>query len=59
MNLSPASPTGATSIIVAVCAFSKWVELGALENVDSECTTRWFHDNIICRFGLPAIVRTD
>ena len=27
--------------------------------MDAETIRRWFHENIVCRYGLPSIVRTD
>ena len=59
VNMTPASPTGATSIILAVDAFTKWIELGVLQNLNSHETTIWFHDHISCRYGTPFLVRSD
>ena len=39
--------------------FCKWPELGKVVRLDSGEVTRWFHCNIVCRYGLPAMVRTD
>ena len=39
-------------IIVATCMFSKWVEAGALPNRSSEMVSKWFHTNILCRYGI-------
>lgn len=58
-NLVPASPSGATEIVVAIDPFSKWVEGAAIDNLDSHHTALFFDHNILCRYGCPAIVRTD
>ena len=42
-----------------MCVFCKWPELGKVVRLDSGEVTRWFHCNIVCRYGLPAMVRTD
>ena len=42
-----------------VCVFYKWPELDKVVCLDSREGTRWFHCNIVCRYGLPAMVRTD
>ena len=57
--MKPAAPDGARDIIVAVDTFSKWVELGTVTRLDSTNVTRWFHANIVCRYGLPGLIRTD
>ena len=36
-----------------------WVELGVPTRVDAETIRRWFHENIVCRYRVPGIVRTD
>lgn len=59
VRLQPVSPDGCAHIIVAVCAFTKWVEAAAVRNVDSATTARFLHEHIICRYGVPGIVRTD
>ena len=57
--MKPVVPDGESDIIVAVDTFSKWVELGTVIHLDSTNIARWFHANIICRYGLPGLVRTD
>ena len=42
-----------------MCVFCKWPELGKVVRLDSGEVIRWFHCNIVCRYGLPAMVRTD
>jgi hypothetical protein len=58
-NLTPAGPNGEVHAIVAVDPFTKWVELGAISDKSSATVTSWFHREITCRFGTPAIVRVD
>jgi hypothetical protein len=58
-HLSPASPSGATSVIVAIDPFTKFVEAGALDNLRATTVTEWFHETIVCRYGVPKWVRCD
>ena len=58
VQMRPAASDGASDIIMAVDAFSKWVELGTRTRLDSTNITRWFHANIICRYKLPGLIRT-
>ena len=46
-------------LIVAVCAFSKWVEAGPLPHKRSATIARWFHNEVVCRYGSPMLVRSD
>ena len=39
--------------------FCKWVELGLLKDLMSASVRDWFHENIVCRYGMPATVRCD
>ena len=57
--MTPPGPNGECHCIIAVDVMSKWVELGALVDKSSHTITRWFHDNITCRFGTPRLVRCD
>lgn len=50
---------GNTAIIVAVCAYSKWVLAKAIPNVDSTQTSQFFRDEMLTMFGAPDIVKTD
>lgn len=52
------SPDGADHIIVAVDPFTKWVEASPISK-DSHNTANWFHKEIICRYGVPTVVRSD
>ena len=39
--------------------FTKWVEIGAIASVDAAMVRRCFHKNIVYRYGVPGMVRTD
>ena len=58
VQMRPTAPNGARDIIVLVETFSKWVELGTVTHLDSTNITHWFYANIVCRYGLPELVRT-
>lgn len=55
----PPAPDGADHIIIAVDPFTKWVEAGTVPNKNSFETAAWFHKEIVCRYGLPSVVRSD
>lgn len=55
----PSREDGARHVILAVDPFSKWVEGGVMENLKAETVITWFHDNVVCRYGIPLWVRTD
>lgn len=44
---------------MAVDPFSKWVEIGTVRTLNSHETAEWLHQHVVCRYGLPATVRTD
>jgi hypothetical protein len=46
-------------MIVAVCPFSKWIEAAPLPDKRSHTVMSWFHEQIICRFGVPWGIRID
>ena len=46
-------------LVVAVCSFSKYVELCPLTHKTSSNVANWFLQNIIVRYGRPNAVRTD
>ena len=57
--MSPPAPDGARNILVVVDTFTKWVEIGTVQWLDSIHVTMWFHANIVCRYGLLGLVHTD
>ena len=44
---------------MTVCVLTKWVEIGAIASIDAATVRKWFHKNIVCRYGVPGMVRTD
>lgn len=46
-------------MIVACDAFTKWVEAGPIASKSSSDTARWLHSEIVCRYGVPAVIRCD
>ena len=59
VKLRPAGPNGEQYVVVAICAFSKWLEVGLLNRKDAATISRWFHNNIACPYGTPLLVRSD
>ncbi len=57
-NLPPGK-NGETILIVAVCMFSKWVEAAPLVDRKSSTTAAWVHQSIVCRYGVPRVIRCD
>ena len=57
--LKSAAPNGATHIVVAVDTFTKWVEARTVPMKKSTEMAIWFHSEVVCRYGIPAIVRSD
>ena len=57
--LKPAAPDGATHVVVAVDTFTKWIEAGTVTLKNSYEMAIWFHAHVVCRYGLPAVVRSD
>jgi hypothetical protein len=56
--LQPLAPDGSDHIVVAVDPFTKWVEAAPIHK-DSYNTASWFHREVVCRYGVPTIVRSD
>ena len=59
VNFTPPAPDGATDVILAVDPFTKWVEIGTVPTLNSHEVAEWFHREVVCRYGVPARVRTD
>ena len=45
--------------MVCINPFSHWIEIGALPSLNSHEVAKWFHNEIVCRYGLPLIVWSD
>ena len=58
-NLVPRGPNSERYLIVAVCAYTKWLEAGALTGKLAKDIADWVHANIVCHFGVPLVIRTD
>jgi hypothetical protein len=57
--LTPAGKYSETTMVVAVCPFSKWVEAAPLTDKSSHTVMQWLHKDIVCRFGVPWGIRVD
>jgi Integrase core domain len=57
--MQPSRVDGAQHIVIAIDPFSKWIEGGVVPNLKADTITTWFHDNVVCRYGVPQWVRTD
>ena len=55
----PKTSEGFRYVIVAVFSFTKWPEATSLKVRTSRKIMEWFHENVVCRFGTPEVVRTD
>ena len=45
--------------MVCINPFSRWLEIGALPSLNSHEVAQWFHNEIVCRYGLSLIVWSD
>ena len=45
--------------MVAIDAYSKWVEAKAIPHPNSTLVSKFFLEDILARFGAPLAVRTD
>ena len=59
VGLQPPVPNGVTVIVIAIDAWTKWVEYRIITPLDSHETSRFLHEDIICRYGVPAVIRCD
>ena len=58
-GLQPPHPSGTMSILVTADMHGKWTEAGKVHPLTSHVTAEFLHDNVICRFGVPDLVRMD
>ncbi len=58
-HLAPATPSGATALVVAVDPFSKFVEAAPVDDLKAATVAEWFHSSIVCRYGVPRWIRCD
>ena len=59
VGLQPPAPNGGTVVVIAIDAWTKWVEYRIINPLDSCETSRFLHEDIICCYGLPAVVWCD
>ena len=52
-------PYGAEVIVIAVDAWLKWLECHALPHFRSDATVAFLYEEIIARYGTPAVARHD
>ncbi|KAK0604330.1 hypothetical protein LWI29_014567 [Acer saccharum] len=55
----PAAPGGVVYMLVLTDYFTKWVEIGAYQQVRDTEVRNFIWKNIICRFGVPKEIVTD
>ncbi|XP_026399417.1 uncharacterized protein LOC113295283 [Papaver somniferum] len=55
----PTAPGGVKYLLVATDYFTKWVEAVALVRTEAAHVHRFIRENIICRFGVPAMIVSD
>ena len=58
-HLEPPGRNGETTMVVAVCPFSKWVEAAPLVDKSAQTTVQWLHSEIVCRYRVPVAIRVD
>ena len=44
-------------VVIAIDAWTKWVEYRIINPLDSRETSRFLHEDIICCYGVPAVIR--
>ncbi|XP_027772353.1 uncharacterized protein LOC114076852 [Solanum pennellii] len=57
--IEPAASNGHRFILVAIDYFTKWVEVASYKAVTKKVVTDFFHNNLICHFGVPESLITD
>ncbi|XP_015060432.1 uncharacterized protein K02A2.6-like [Solanum pennellii] len=56
--IEPKSSNGHRFILVAIDYFTKWVEAVTFMSVTKKVVVDFIHFNIICRFGIPMVIKT-
>lgn len=59
MGKFPKARNGYEFLVLAVDYFSKWIEARALTHRTEESVIKFFHESILCRFGVPRAVVTN
>ena len=47
------------NIVMAINVFTKWPEAAALTQLGSQQITHWFYTEVVCKYGVPQVVRVD
>lgn len=55
----PTAPGGVKYLLAATDYFTKWVEAVALVRTEASQVRRFIWENIVCRFGIPAMIISD
>ena len=55
----PTSEEGYRYVVIAMDSFTKWPEASPLIERSSTSLAKWLHENIVCRYGCPSVIRTD
>ena len=55
----PEDKDGDSVLAVAVDCFSKWVEIAKLPSKEPGVVAGWFEREILARYGVPNVIRTD
>ncbi len=58
-GLDPPAPNGGTTVVLAIDAWSKWIEYRVINPLDSRETALFLYEDIVSRFGVPAFIRCD
>lgn len=58
-KMNPPAADSTRYLVVCICVFSIWVEMGFLQTKRATEVARWFHLNITYRFGVPLAVQSD
>ena len=59
IGMMPPNADGHTLMLVAVCPFTKWVEVGTCASMASADVMHWVHASIVMCFGKPAVFQVD
>ena len=58
-QLHPPAPNGATAVILALDVFTKYPDYDLPPSLDSYHSTCFVHRDIVCRYGVPYMLRVD
>ena len=55
----PTAQGGNKFAVVAIKYFTRWIEAKPLATITSETIKKFFWQNIVCRFGVPSLLKVD